>query len=513
MKAALHAHSVMAQQPAELSRESVHLAQVSALPCSFSLTHLTLHSHLAQSSCMSWSACKSRHHASLVFAAGCIIPGQLCCMHPCSMCCATAQAPAAGQQYGKLTGVAQGVSSDGQTIGASLQAMEQQADSLTSEVNRATQAPAGVEQAASTVKQLQSVASAGGLCYQAPAMPCLAIQPGRGLALTTTAAGGSRHNDAALHCDGNTDEQAVGTVPDASQQRLNGGGLATGTQPAVAAMDVAAVAVEEAAAAESAAATHMEEAAAPEAEVAAAATDEAAAPEAGATAAIREDSAVPEAVTAATNKAAAAEAAAPKVAVASAGEAAAPAVPAATNEAATPEAAPTVATASQVVPQTEVEAQSVVKQTSSENQRASPLSLVQLAVAEGHAAALGTEVATPQERFADLHALQVHHTSSSRVSILSHAHMMVYMCTCMYFSIVYILYLFMYILLYMFILYVHICIFESSMSCMSRLTRKSFADTNHLWCCITCTLFVWYASAQFTHSVCQCQHIPLLRYC
>ena len=477
MKAALHAHPVMAQQPAELSRESVHLAQVSALPCSFSLTHLTLHSHLAQSSCMSWSACKSRHHAPLVFAAGCIVPGQLCCMHPCSMYCATTQAPAAGEQYGKLTGVAQAVSStssDAQTIDASLQAMEQQADSLASEVNRATQTPAGVEQAASTVKQLQSVASAGGLCYQAPAMPCLAIQPGRGLALTTTAAGGSRHNDAALHCDGNTDEQAVGTVPVASQQRLNGVGLATGTQPAVAAMDVAAVAVKEAAVAESAAATHMEEAAAPGAEAAAAATDEAAAPEAGATAAVREDSAVPEAVTAATNKAAAAEAAAPKVAVASAGEAAAPeAVPAATNEAATPEAAPTVATASQVVPQTEVEAQSVVKQTSSENQRASPSGLVQLTVAESHAAALGTEVGTHVESFADLHALQVHHTSSSRGSILSHAHMTVYMCMCMYmcFLSVYI-YMFTYIhFLYTYISYVHICIFESSMSCMSRLTR------------------------------------------
>ena len=352
------------------------------------------------------------------------------------MYCARAQAPAEadGEQYGKLTGVAQGVSSDGQTIDASLQAMEQQADSLASEVNRATQTPAGVEQAASTVKQLQSVASAGGLCYQAPAMPCLAIQPGRGLALTTTAAGGSRHNDAALHCDGNTDEQAVGTVPVASQQRLNGVGLATGTQPAVAAMDVAAVAVEEAAAAESAAATHMEEAAAEKAaapEAAAAATDEAAAPEAGATAAVIEDSAVPEAVTAAIDKAA--EAAAPEVAVASAGEAAAPeAAPAATNQAATPEAAPTVAAASQVVPQTEVEAQSVVKQTGSENQRASPSSIVQLTVAESHAAALGTEVGTPVERFADLHALQVHHTSSSRVSILSHAYMTVFMCMCMY---------------------------------------------------------------------------------
>ena len=394
------------------------------------------------------------------------------------MYCARAQAPAEanGEQYGKLTGVAQGVSSDGQTIGASLQAMEQQADSLASEVNRATQTPAGVEQAASTVKQLQSVASAGGLCYQAPAMPCLAIQPGRGLALTTTAAGGSRHNDAALHCDGNTDEQAVGTVPVASQQRLNGVGLATGTQPAVAAMDVAAVAVKEAAAAESAAATHMEEAAAPEAEAAAAATDEAAAPEAGATAAVREDSAVPEAVTAATDKAAAAEAAAPKVAVASAGEAAAPAAaPAATNEAATPEAAPTVAAASQVVPQTEVEAQSVVKQTGSENQRASPSSLVHLGqtVAESHAAALGTEVGTPVKRFANLHALQVHHTSSSRGSILSHAHMTVYMCMCMHmcFLSVYI-YMFTYIhFLYTYILYVHICIFESSMSCMSRLTK------------------------------------------
>ena len=496
----------------------MHLAQVSALPCSFSLTHLTLHSHLAQSSCMSWSACKSRHHASLVFAAGCIIPGQLCCMHPSSLYCATAQAPAEadGEQYGKLTGVAQGVSSDGQTIDASLQAMEQQADGIASEVNCATRTPAVVEQAAPPVKQLQSVASAGGHSSQAHAMPCLAIQPGRGLALTTAAAGGSMHNDAALHCDGNTDEQAVGTVPVASQQRLNGVGLATGTQPAVAAMDVAAVAVKEAAAAESAAATHMEEAAAPRAEAAAAATDEAAAPEAGAMAAVREDSAVPEAVTAATNKAAAAEAAAPKVAVASAGEAAAPeAAPAATNEAATPEAAPTVAAASQVVPQTEVAAQSVVKQTSSENQRASPSSLVHLTVAESHAAALGTEVGTPQERFADLHALQVHDTSSSRVSILSHAHMTVFMCMCMYLLSVYI---YMFIHVHFFVYLCHQChACPGSLQenfCRHKGESSQQQQQQHVWCmhnmhpaCLVCI------STIHTQCVCQCQPIPLLCYC
>ena len=356
-----------------------------------------------------------------------------------------------------LTGVAQGVnnsSSDPRTVDTACCAMEQQADGLTLEVDLATQTPAGVKQVASLVRQLQSVASAGGHPSQAPANTCLQIQA-MAAALTTPAPGESRHNDATLRCDGNTHVQAVGNTPDASQQRLNGGGPATGTRPAAADMEEAAAAVEEAAAAEPAAATNMEEAAAPEAaaaareeaaaaeaaaaatteaaapneaaapEVAVATTGEAAAPEAAAAA--TDEAAAPEAAAAATNKAAAPEAAAPELAVAAIGESAAPeAGPAAANEAATPEAASTVAgvgvATSQIVPDTDDEVRSVAEQTSSESQRASPSSLVQLTPVVSRASVSGIEVGTHVERIPGLHALQVHYASSSWLSVLSYTY-------------------------------------------------------------------------------------------
>ena len=356
-----------------------------------------------------------------------------------------------------LTGVAQGVnnsSSDPRTVDTACCAMEQQADGLTLEVDLATQTPAVVKQVAYLVRQLQSVASAGGHPSQAPANTCLQIQA-MAAALTTPAPGESRHNDATLRCDGNTHVQAVGNTPDASQQRLNGGGPATGTRPAAADMEEAAAAVEEAAAAEPAAATNMEEAAAPEAaaaareeaavseaataatteaaapneaaapEVAVATTGEAAAPEAAAAA--TDEAAAPEAAAAATNKAAAPEAAAPELAVAATGEAAAPeAGPAAANEAATPEAASTVAgvgvATSQIVPDTDDEVRSVAEQTSSESQRASPSSLVQLTPVVSRASVSGIEVGTHVERIPGLHALQVHYASSSWLSVLSYTY-------------------------------------------------------------------------------------------
>jgi len=356
-----------------------------------------------------------------------------------------------------LTGVAQGVnnsSSDPRTVDTACCAMEQQADGLTLEVDLATQTPAVVKQVAYLVRQLQSVASAGGHPSQAPANTCLQIQA-MAAALTTPAPGESRHNDATLRCDGNTHVQAVGNTPDASQQRLNGGDPATGTWPAAAAMEEAAAAVEEAAAAEPAAATNMEEAAAPEAaaaareeaavseaataatteaaapneaaapEVAVATTGEAAAPEAAAAA--TDEAAAPEAAAAATNKAAAPEAAAPELAVAATGEAAAPeAGPAAANEAATPEAASTVAgvgvATSQIVPDTDDEVRSVAEQTSSESQRASPSSLVQLTPVVSRASVSGIEVGTHVERIPGLHALQVHYASSSWLSVLSYTY-------------------------------------------------------------------------------------------
>lgn len=258
--------------------------------------------------------------------------------------------------------------------------MEQQAAGLTSDVSLVTQRPAAV----SPVVPLQSVASAGGHPSQASAITCLPTQA-MAAALTTPTAEDRRHNDIALRCEGNTELQAVGSTPQASQQRLNGG-CATGIRPAAATVAEAAAAMEEATAAESAAITYLEEAAVPEAEAAAAATEEAApdaqaaaaamqeavAPEAGAAA--TGEAAAPEAATAATNKAAAAEAAAPEVAVTSTDEAAAlEAATAATNEAAIPEAAPTVARASQIVPDSQGEAQSVVKQTSSKNAKGWPL--------------------------------------------------------------------------------------------------------------------------------------------
>ncbi len=356
-----------------------------------------------------------------------------------------------------LTGVAQGVnnsSSDPRTVDTACCAMEQQADGLTLEVDLATQTPAVVKQVAYLVRQLQSVASAGGHPSQAPANTCLQIQA-MAAALTTPAPGESRHNDATLRCDGNTHVQAVGNTPDASQQRLNGGDPATGTWPAAAAMEEAAAAVEEAAAAEPAAATNMEEAAAPEAaaaareeaaaaeaaaaatteaaapneaaapEVAVAATGEAAAPEAAAAA--TDEAAAPEAAAAATDEAAAPEAAAPELAVAATGEAAAPeAGPAAANEAATPEAASTVAgvgvATSQIVPDTDDEVRSVAEQTSSESQRASPSSLVQLTPVVSRASVSGIEVGTHVERIPGLHALQVHYASSSWLSVLSYTY-------------------------------------------------------------------------------------------
>ena len=343
-----------------------------------------------------------------------------------------------------LTGVAQGVnnsSSDPRTVDTACCAMEQQADGLTLEVDLATQTPAVVKQVAYLVRQLQSVASAGGHPSQAPANTCLQIQA-MAAALTTPAPGESRHNDATLRCDGNTHVQAVGNTPDASQQRLNGGDPATGTWPAAAAMEEAAAAVEEAAAAEPAAATNMEEAAAPEAaaaareeaavsEAATAATTEAAAPNEAAApevaVATTGEAAAPEAAAAATNKAAAPEAAAPELAVAAIGESAAPeAGPAAANEAATPEAASTVAgvgvATSQIVPDTDDEVRSVAEQTSSESQRASPSSLVQLTPVVSRASVSGIEVGTHVERIPGLHALQVHYASSSWLSVLSYTY-------------------------------------------------------------------------------------------
>jgi len=334
-------------------------------------------------------------------------------MHPCCKHCAEAQAQADVEQYCMLTGVAQGVnnsSSDPRTVDTACCAMEQQADGLTLEVDLATQTPAVVKQVAYLVRQLQSVASAGGHPSQAPANTCLQIQA-MAAALTTPAPGESRHNDATLRCDGNTHVQAVGNTPDASQQRLNGGDPATGTWPAAAAMEEAAAAVEEAAAAEPAAATNMEEAAAPEAAAAA-----------------REEAAAAEAAAAATTEAAAPnEAAAPEVAVAATDEAAAPeAEAAATDEAAAPEAASTVAgvgvATSQIVPDTDDEVRSVAEQTSSESQRASPSSLVQLTPVVSRASVSGIEVGTHVERIPGLHALQVHYASSSWLSVLSYTY-------------------------------------------------------------------------------------------
>ena len=273
--------------------------------------------------------------------------------------------------------------------------MEQQGDGLTSDVRLVTQRPAAV----SPVVPLQSVASAGGHPSQAPAITCLPIQA-PAAALTTPALEDSKHNDIALRCDGNTKLQAAGIGPGASQQRLNGGGLASGTQAAAAAMDVVAAAVkeaaaadEEAAAAESAATPQMEEAAAPEAEAVAAATEEAAAPEAAA--APTEEAAAPEAAPAATNEAATSEAA-----------------PAATNEAATSEAASTAAAASQIAPDMQDEVRNIVKETNSKSQSASPSSLVQMTAVESLAAASGVQMGADVERSPDLHALQMHHTSS-----------------------------------------------------------------------------------------------------
>ena len=257
-------------------------------------------------------------------------------------------------------------------------------------------------------------------------------------AVFTLASGDGRLNDAALHCDGNTELQAVGN---ASQQMVRGG-LAPGTQGTASAMEDAAAASssaasssaasssaasssaeDEAAAAESAEATPMEEAAATKAEAAAATTDEEAAPEA--VAAAMQEAAALEAKAAATDEATFTEAAAPAIAAASIDEAEAPeAAPATTNEAIS-KTAPSVARASQAVSDTDDEPQSIVQQTISNNQRAGPSSLVQLAAVESLAAASGVEVGADVERFPDLCALQVHHTSSSRVSMYSHVYMTV----------------------------------------------------------------------------------------
>ncbi len=319
--------------------------------------------------------------------------------------------------------------------------MEQPVEGLTLDVSLAPQRPAAV----SPVEQQQSVACVGGHLSQVLAITCLPVQA-VAAALTTPAPEDNRHNDIALRCEGNTELQAVGNALKASQQRV----LVVVLQLAhklpqqlwrklqqlwkklpqlsqqrqhiwkklLPEAEAAAAATEEAAPDAKAAAAAMQEAIAPEAGAAAteeaeapeawaAATYEAVAPEAGAAA--TEEAEAPEVATAATNKAAAAEAA-----VAVTGEAAAPeAATAATNEAAIPEAAPTVARASQIVPDLEGEARSVVKQTSSKNHRAGPSSFAQLTAVESRATASGVEVSADVERFQDLHALQVHHTSSS----------------------------------------------------------------------------------------------------
>ena len=319
--------------------------------------------------------------------------------------------------------------------------MEQPVEGLTLDVSLAPQRPAAV----SPVEQQQSVACVGGHLSQVLAITCLPVQA-VAAALTTPAPEDNRHNDIALRCEGNTELQAVGNALKASQQRV----LVVVLQLAhklpqqlwrklqqlwkklpqlsqqrqhiwkklLPEAEAAAAATEEVAPDAKAAAAAMQEAIAPEAGAAvteeaeapeawAAATYEAVPPEAGAAA--TEEAEAPEVATAATNKAAAAEAA-----VAVTGEAAAPeAATAATNEAAIPEAAPTVARASQIVPDLEGEARSVVKQTSSKNHRAGPSSFAQLTAVESRATASGVEVGADVERFQDLLALQVHHTSSS----------------------------------------------------------------------------------------------------
>lgn len=325
--------------------------------------------------------------------------------------------------------------------------MEQPVEGLTLDVSLAPQRHAAV----SPVEQQQSVACVGGHLSQVLAITCLPVQA-VAAALTTPALEDNRHNDIALRCEGNTELQAVGNALKASQQRVlvvvlqlshklpqqsqqrlwrklqqlwkklpqlsqqrqhiwkkllpEAEAAAAATEEAAPDAKAAAAAMQEAIAPETGAAV-TEEAEAPEAW--AAATYEAVPPEAGAAA--TEEAEAPEVATAATNKVAAAEAA---VAVTGTGEAAAPeAATAATNEAAIPEAAPTVARASQIVPDLEGEARSVVKQTSSKNHRAGPSSFAQLTAVESRATASGVEVGADVERFQDLHALQVHHTSSS----------------------------------------------------------------------------------------------------
>ena len=312
--------------------------------------------------------------------------------------------------------------------------MEQPVEGLTLDVSLAPQRHAAV----SPVEQQQSVACVGGHLSQVLAITCLPVQA-VAAALTTPALEDNRHNDIALRCEGNTELQAVGNALKASQQRV----LVVVLQLAhklpqqsqqrlwrklqqlwkklpqlsqqrqhiwkklLPEAEAAAAATEEAAPDAKAAAAAMQEAIAPEAGAAvteeaeapeawAAATYEAVPPEAGAAA--TEEAEAPEVATAATNKVAAAEAA---VAVTG------------TGEAAIPEATPTVARASQIVPDLEGEARSVVKQTSSKNHRAGPLSFAQLTAVESRATASGVEVGADVERFQDLHALQVHHTSSS----------------------------------------------------------------------------------------------------
>ncbi len=332
--------------------------------------------------------------------------------------------------------------------------MEQPVEGLTLDVSLAPQRPAAV----SPVEQQQSVACVGGHLSQVLAITCLPVQA-VAAALTTPAPEDNRHNDIALRCEGNTELQAVGNALKASQQRVlvvvlqlahkllqqlwrklqqlwkklpqlsqqrqhiwkkllpEAEAAAAATEEAAPDAKAAAAAMQEAIAPEAGAAV-TEEAEAPEAwaaatyeavppEAGAAATEEAEAPEAWAAATY--EAVQPEVATPATNKAAAAEAA-----VAVTGEAAAPeAATAATNEAAIPEAAPTVARASQIVPDLEGEARSVVKQTSSKNHRAGPSSFPQLTAVESRATASGVEVGADVERFQDLLALQVHHTSSS----------------------------------------------------------------------------------------------------
>jgi len=92
--------------------------------------------------------------------------------------------------------------------------MEQPVEGLMSNVSLVTQRPAAVSPV-----QLQSVASAGGHPCQAPAITCLPVQAVAAV-LTTPAPEDSRHNDNALRCEGNTELQAVGNGPNASQQRV-----------------------------------------------------------------------------------------------------------------------------------------------------------------------------------------------------------------------------------------------------------------------------------------------------